>query len=105
MQVGDEEEYRALWGRLPASLIAIFKVRDLMHYSHRLALVRMLQPVAGGRIGDTHSLIKASRCTCMVGGDLWIVSISSILEMAHLVACRSDGNGPREWFINSCIDL
>jgi len=106
VQVGDEEEYGALRGRLPASLVVLFKVRNpLTQCSHRLALVRMLRPVDGGRIGDTHGLVKASRRTCAVGGDLWIVSISSILGMAHLVVCRSDGNGPREWFINSRIDL
>jgi hypothetical protein len=63
----------------------------------------MLQPVTGGKLGDAHNLVKVSRRSCTLGGDLWIMSISSILGIAHLVPLiRAE---PNEWFVNSQVDL
>jgi len=52
VQTGGEANYGDLWGRVVARLLAVFKIRNIVSEAaavHRLALVRILDPINGGR--------------------------------------------------------
>jgi len=59
VQAATEEMYGALWGRLPAKLVALLKIRDYRSDDtvRRVAGVQMLTPVNSGRLSDLHGLV------------------------------------------------
>ena len=103
--VGTTNEYGALRGNLPGKLQGLFKVRDTVTDGkvYRLAIVQLLQAQQnGGRITDAHGLVKVltRRQTSTVTDEFWIVDITTITGLAHLIP---DGDG--QWLVNSRIDL
>ena len=92
--------YSALRGRLPAKLLALFKIRDYTQQDavYRLAGVQLMNVVNSGRPSDVHGLV-----TVYLRDDareLTIVDIGTILGLAHLIL-ETD----RRWLVNSRIDL
>ena len=100
VQAGREEMYGALKGRLPAKLVALFKIRDYTCWDtvRRLASVQMLMAVNSRRLSDIHGLI-----TVQLREDaraFTVVDIGTILGLADLIP-ETD----RRWLVNSRIDL
>ena len=99
IQAGGEQMYGALRGRLPAKLLALFKIRNTHQDTVcRLAGVQLMGVVNSGRPSDVHGLVTVhlrddSR-------ELTIVDIGTILGLAHLIP-ETD----RRWLVNSRIDL
>jgi hypothetical protein len=95
-----EEMYGALRGRLPAKLIALFKLRDYRQPDtvHRLACVQYMNVVNSGRPLDVHGLVTVQ--LSVHARELTIVDIGTILGLAHLIP-ETD----RRWLVNSRIDL
>ena len=92
--------YGALRGRLPAKLMALFKIRDYISEGgvRRLASIQMLSAVNVGRPSDVHGLV-----TVQQREEAWeftIVDIGTILGLAHLIP-----EADRRWLVNSRIDL
>ena len=112
VNVADETEFGALRGRLPGRLKGLVKIRDTKSgYSHRLALVQLLSPGPGkGSVDPNHGLVKVYRKLGKIGSDIWLVTISSIQGIAHIVPLDADrANGgdseAKTWLVNSRIDL
>jgi len=92
--------YGALRGRLPAKLVALFKIRDYRCEDRvrRLAGVLFVSAVNSGPISDVHSLV-----TVQIKEDareFTVVDIETILGLAHLIP-----EGDWRWIVNSLIDL
>jgi len=88
-----------LRGRLPAKLVALFKIRDCSQDPvRRLAGVQMLSPVNSGRPSDKHSLVTVQLRED--AGEFTLVDIGTILGLAQLIP-----EGDRRWLVNSRIDL
>jgi len=92
--------YGTLRGRLPAKLVALFKIRDYTceNAVPRVAAVWMLSAVNSGFPSDIHSLVtvqmREDTRECM------IVDLGTIHGLAHLIP-----EGERRWLVNSRIDL
>jgi len=92
--------YGALRGRLPANLVALFKIRDYRCEDRvrRLAGIQFVRAVNSGRISDVHSLV-----TVQIKEDaqeFTVLDIGTILGLAPLIP-----EGDPRWIVNSCIDL
>ena len=101
IQAGDEHTYSALRGRLPARLIALFKIQSVYMQEDtvcRLAGVQFLSVVDSGPPSDTHGLVTVQLRD--VTRELTIVDIGTILGLAHLIP-----EIDRRWLVNSRIDL
>jgi len=100
IKVGSEETYGALRGRLPAKLLALFKIRDTTHEDtvRRLAGVQFMSVVNAGHPSDTHGLVTVQHRDD--AREMTIVDIGTILGLAHLIP-ETD----RRWLVNSRIDL
>jgi len=100
VQAATEEMYGALWGRLPAKLVALLKIRDYRSDDtvRRVAGVQMLTPVNSGRLSDLHGLVTVQKKEDTRG--FTIVDIGIILGLAHLIPEED-----RRWLVNSRIDL
>jgi hypothetical protein len=88
---------------LRGQLKCLFKLRDPEKKCvHRLALVKMLR-VEGARLLEANSsLIRVGlRRVTVPGNDEWVVSVSAITGMAHLIPAREEGI----WIVNNRIDL
>jgi len=91
--------YGALRGRLPAKLVALFKIRDGSQDTMRwLAGVQMLSPVNSGRPSDINSLVTVQLRED--AREFTLGDIGTILGLAHLIP-----EGDRRWLVNSHIDL
>ena len=93
--------YDALWGRLPAMLIALFKIRSgsmQQDTVHRLAGVQFMSRVDSGRPSDVHGLVTVKLRD--VTQELTIVDIGRIIGLVHL---RPETE--RRWLVKSRIDL
>ena len=100
IQVGGEQMYGGLRRRLPAKILALFKIKDYTQQDavYRLAGVQLMNVVNSGRPSDVHGLL-----TVYLRDDareLTIVDIGTILGLAHLIL-ETD----RRWLVNSRIDL
>ena len=100
MWAGTEEMYGRLRGRLPARLIALFKISDYRYADavRRLTGVQFVSAVNSGPLSDVHGLV-----TVQMKEDaqvFTVVDIGTILSLAHLIP-----EGDRSWIINSQIDL
>ena len=100
VQAGDEEMYGALRGRLPAKLLALFKIRNPTcdGMVRRLASVQMLSPVNSGRASDVHGLVTVQQRED--AREFTIVDVGAILVLAHLIP-----EADRRWLVNNRIDL
>jgi len=100
VQAGDEEMYGALRGRLPAKLVALFKIRNYTCDSsvRRLASVQMLSPVNCGRPSDVHGLVTVQQRED--AREFTIVDVGTILGLAHLIP-----EADRSWLVNNRMDL
>jgi len=96
VQAGDEEMYGALRGRLPAKLVALFKIRNYTCDSsvRRLASVQMLSPVNCGRPSDVHGLVTVQQREDT--REFTIVDVGTILGLAHLIP-----EADRRWLVNT----
>jgi len=92
--------YGALRGRLPAKVVALFKIRDYRSNDtvRRVAGVQMLTPVNSGHLSNQHGLVTVQMREDARG--FTIVDIETILGLAHLIQEED-----RCWLINSRIDL
>jgi hypothetical protein len=100
VRAGTEDMYGALRGRLPAKLVALFKIRDYRCEDRvrRLAGVQFVSAVNSGRISDVHSLVSVQMKED--AREFTVVDIGTILGLAHLIP-----EGDRRWIVNSRIDL
>ena len=85
IQVGGEQMYGALSGRLPAKLLTLFKIRDYTQHNavYRLAGIQLMNVVNSGRPSDVHGLV-----TVYLRDDareLTIVDIETILGLPYLI--------------------
>ncbi|KAI5836672.1 hypothetical protein DFP73DRAFT_602022 [Morchella snyderi] len=93
-----------LQGLCPATLLAVFKLRDPGQREARLlAAICPLKLDCNGTPNAHHGLIRVSRYVNAVD-DIWVVNIKSILGAAHLVPESTSPTNSR-WFINTTIDL
>ena len=63
VQTGGEANHGDLRGRVVAQLLALFKIRNILSESaavHRLALVRILDPINAGRFHIPRGHIRVS---------------------------------------------
>ena len=65
---------------------------------HRLALVRILDPVGAGRFHRGSGHIQVSKRSN--GRDMRIVGIEAVIGQAHVIPSRE-----RQWIVNHRIDL
>ena len=92
--------YGALGGRLPAKLLALFKIRNPTCDGtvRHLASVQMLSPVNSGRASDVHGLVTVQLRED--AREFTIVDVGTILGLAHLIP-----EADRRWLVNNRIDL
>ena len=91
--------YDALRGRLPAKLLALFKIRNTHQDTVcHLAGVQLMGVVNSGRPSDVHGRVTVH--LRVDSRELTIVDIGTILGLAHLIP-ETD----RRWLVNSRIDL
>jgi len=101
IQAGGQNMYGALRGRLPARVIALFKIRSgymQQDTVYRLAEVQFMSLVDSGRPSDIHGLVTVQLRD--VTRELTIVHIGTIIGLAHLIP-----ETERRWLVNSRIDL
>ena len=100
VHVGTEEMYGALWGCLPATLVALFKIRDYTceNAVRWVMAVWMLSAVNSGFQSDIHGLVTVQMRED--AREFTIVDIGTIHSLAHLIP-----EGERRWLVNSQIDL
>jgi len=94
--------YGALRGRLPAKLVALWKIRDYRcnnaHTVRQVAGIQMLTPVNSGPLWDQHGLVTVQMRQDARG--FTIVDIGTIPGLAHLIPEEH-----RQWLVNSRIHL
>jgi len=100
VRAGTEDMYGALWGRLSAKLVALFKMRDYgcEDRVRRLAGIQFVRAVNSGRISDVHSLVAIQ-----MKEDAWeftVVDIGTILGLGHLIP-----EGDQHWIVNSRMEF
>ena len=101
VQAGGEESYRDLRGVVVARLLALFKIRNVLSGAgdvHRLAWVRILDPVGAGRVHRGTRHIRVSKLSN--GRDMRIVGIGAVIGQAQVIL-----SGERQWIVNHRIDL
>jgi len=101
IQAGGENLYGALRGRLPARLIARFKIRSgyvQQDTVYRLAGVQFMTLVDYGRPSEVNGLVTGQLRD--VTRELTIVDIETIIGLAHRIP-----ETERRWLVNSRIDL
>jgi len=100
VRAGKEDMDGALRGRLPAKLVALFKIRDCRFEDRvrRLHGIQFVSVVNSGRISDVHSLVTVQMKED--AREFTVVDIGTILGLAHLIP-----EGDRRWIVNSRINL
>jgi len=101
VQDGGEESYGDLRGPVVARFLALFKTRNLLSGAgdvHRLALVRILDPITAGRFHRRSGHILVSKRPN--GRDMRIVGIGAVIGQAHVFT-----SSERQWIVNYRIDL
>ena len=84
-----------------ARLLALFKIRNILSEAaavHHLALVRILNPINGGRFHIPSRYIRVGNR--INGRDMRIVSISAVIGQAQVIPSRE-----KQWIVNHRIDL
>ena len=101
VQTGGQANYGDLQGGELARLLALFKIRNILSEAaavHRLALVRILYPINGGRFHIPSGHIRIGNK--INGRDMRIVSIGAVIGQAQVIP-----SGEKEWIVNHRIDL
>ena len=84
-----------------AWLIALFKIRNILSKAaavHGLALVRILDPINGGRFPIPSGHIPVGNR--INGRDMRIVSIGAVIGQAQVIP-----SGEKQWIVDHRIDL
>jgi len=93
--------YGDLRGGVVSQLLALFKIRNIVSEAaavHRLALVRIVDPINGGRFHIPNRHIRvANRIN---GRDMRIVSIGAVIGPAQVIP-----SGEKQLIVNHRIDL
>ena len=82
-------------------MLALFKIRNILSRAgdvHRLALVRIVDPVGAGRFHRGSGHIRVSKGPN--SRDMGIVGIGAVIGQAHVIP-----SGERQWIVNHRIDL
>ena len=82
-------------------MLALFKIRNILSEAagvHRLALVRILDPINGGRFHIPRGHIRVGNR--INGRDIRIVSIGAVIGQAQVIPI-----GDKQWIVNHRIDL
>jgi len=92
VQAGTEEMYGVLRGRLPAKLVALFKILDpgSKDTVREVAGIQLLTPVNSRRRSDLHGLVTVQMREDT--REFTIVDMGTILSLAHLIQ-RITGDG------------
>jgi len=101
IQAGGENMYSALRGRLPARLIALFKIQlGYMQQDtvYRLVGVQFMSLVDSRRPSDLHGLVTVQLRD--LTRELTIEDIGTIIGLAYLIPATD-----RRWLVNIWIDL
>jgi len=101
VQTGGEANYGDLRGRVVARLLGLFKIRNILSEAaavHRLALVRILDLINGGRFHIPSGQLRVSNR--INGRDMPIVSIGAVIGQAQVIP-----SGEKQWIVNHRIDL
>jgi len=101
VQTGGEANYGDLRGRVVAWLLALFKIRNILSEAaavHRLALVRILDPINGGRFYVPSGYIRVGNR--INSRDMRIVSKGPVIGQAQVIP-----SGEKQWIVNHRIDL
>jgi len=100
VQAGSEEMYGVLRGRLPAKLVALYKIVDYTcgNAVRRVAAFRILSAVNSGFPSDIHGLVTLQMRED--ARDFTIVDVGTVHGLAHLIP-----EGERRWLVNNRIDL
>ena len=96
-----EANYGDVRGRVVARLLALFNIRNILSEAaavHRLALVRILDPINGGRYHIPSGHIRVGNR--INGRDMGIVSIGVVIGQAQVIP-----SGEKQWIVNHRIDL
>ena len=101
VRMADSSKYGILRGHLPGKLKALFTVR-LGGEDQELALVEMMEVEKNGRPWKSHGLVTVLEHSDEYSRSIFVVSIRSLVAMAHLVQDREMSS---RWYINSRIDL
>jgi len=85
VQAGSERMYGALRGRLPAKLVALFKIRDYTceNAVRQVTAVRMLSAVNSGFPSDIHGLVTVQMRED--AREVTIVDVGTIHGLAHVI--------------------
>jgi len=86
VQTGGEANYGDLQGRVVARLLALFQIRNILSEAaavHHLALVRILDPINGGRFHILSGHIRVGNL--IHGRDMRIVSIGAVIGQAQVI--------------------
>jgi len=84
-----------------ARLLTLFKIRNVLSEAagvHRLALVRVLNPINSGRFHLASGHIRVGKQS--TGRDMRIVGIGGVIGQGHVIV-----SGERQWIVNHRIDL
>jgi len=101
VQTGGEANYGDLRGRVVPRLLTLFKIRNILNKTaavHRLALVRILDPINRGRFHIPSGHIRVGNR--INGRDMRIVSIGAVIGQAQVIP-----SGEKQWIVNHRIDL
>ena len=101
IQTGGEANYGDLRGRVIARLLPLFKIRNILSEAtavHGLALVRILDPINGGRFHIPCGHIRVGNQ--INGRDMRIVSIGGVIGQAQVIP-----SGEKQLIVNHWIDL
>ena len=83
------------------AIISKFQDKNLLREAagvHRLALVRVLDPINGGRFHLASGHIPVGKRS--TGQNMRIVGIGAVIGHAHVIP-----SGERQWIVNHRIDL
>jgi len=101
VQTGGEANFGDLRGRVVARLLALFKIRNILSEAaavHLLALVRILDPINGGRFHiPTGHIPVGNRINSR---DMRIVFKGAVIGHAQVIP-----SGEKQWIVNHRIDL
>ena len=84
-----------------ARLLALFKIRNILSKTaavHRLALVRILNPINRGRFHIPSGYIRVGNR--INGREMRIVSIGALIGQTQVIPNRE-----KQWIVNHRIDL
>jgi len=101
VQTRGEANYGDLQGRVVARLLALFKIRNILSKAaavHHMTLVRILDPINGGRFNIASGQIQVGNR--INGRGMPIDSIGAVIGQVQVIP-----SGEKQWIVNHKIDL